>query len=55
MATKSILKNVDIKNKKFGKQFADAMEKAMSTPDKDVKYTRPYREAKGEEIKKFFD
>lgn len=55
MATKSILKNIDIKDTKFGKQFADAMEKAISTPGKDVQYTRPYREVKGEEIKKLFD
>lgn len=55
MATKSILKNVDIKGSKIGKQFADAMETAMSTPGKDVQYTRPYREVKREEIEKLFD
>ena len=54
MATKSILKNVDIKERKLGKRFVDAMEKAMNAPEKDVQYTRSYREVRGEEIKKFF-
>lgn len=55
MATKSILKNIEIKDRKFGRQFADAIEKAKITPGKEVAYSRPYREVKGEEIKKLFD
>ena len=55
MATKSILKSIEIKDKKFGKKFADALEAAIVTPGKDVQYTRSYREVKGEEIKQLFD
>lgn len=55
MATKSILKTIEIKDKKFGKQFAEAIEAAKTTHGKEVQYTRPYRELKGEEVKKLFD
>lgn len=55
MATKSILKNVEIRDRKFGRKFADAIEKAKTTHSKEVVYSRPYREVKGEEIKKLFD
>lgn len=54
MATKSILKNIEIRDKKFGRKFADAIEKAKTIPGKEVGYSRPYREVTEGEIKKLF-
>lgn len=54
MATKSIMKDIQIRDKKFGKKFAEAIEAAQVTTGKDVEYTRPCKEVKGEEIKRLF-
>lgn len=59
MATKSLLKDVEIKSKKLSKEFANALEISVSKSEEntitretaDIKCT----ELKGEEIKRFFD
>lgn len=51
MATKSILKNVDIKDKKLGKQLVLALENASSKKSKQVTLSRTYQDIRGEKIK----
>lgn len=51
MATKSILKNVDIKDKKLGKQLVIALENASSKSSKQVTLSRTYQDIRGEKIK----
>lgn len=51
MATKSILKNVDIKDKKLGKQLVIALENASSKKSKQVTLSRTYQDIRGEKIK----
>ncbi len=51
MATKSILKNVDIKDKKLGKQLVIALENASSKQSKQVTLSRTYQDIRGEKIK----
>ncbi len=55
MATKSIMKNIEIRDKKIGEKFAGAIEAAKTTTGKDVEYTRPCKEVKGKEVKALFD
>ncbi len=55
MATKSILKTVNIADKQSAKKFIDALENAQSKTSKEVVYSRTVSEAKGEEIRKIFD
>ncbi len=47
MATKSILKNVDIKDKKLGKSLVIALENAAKKQAKDVQLSRTYEDVKG--------
>jgi len=54
MATKSILKNVDIKDRKLARSFIYALEKAQSKKSKEVHLSRTCSEATGDEIKKLF-
>lgn len=54
MATKSILKTVDIRDKKLGRTFARALEVATKKKQKEVKYSHDVRDARTEDIKKFF-
>lgn len=54
MATKSILKNVDIKDKRLARSFIYALEKAQSKKTRDIQLSRTCSEATGEEIKKLF-
>ena len=54
MATKSILKNVDIKDKKLGKSLIIALESAAGKHSKDVTLSRRYDDVRGEKIKKIF-
>ena len=44
MATKSILKNVDIKDKKLGKSLVIALENAAGKHAKDVQLSRTFGE-----------
>lgn len=54
MATKSLLKNIDIKNKQMGKEFSDALKKADDTPHKAVEMRRPHKFLKGDDVREFF-
>ena len=54
MATKSILKNVDIKDKRLGKSLVVALENAAGKKSKDVTLSRTYSDIHGEKIKEIF-
>lgn len=54
MATKSILKNVNIKGRKQTKQFVAALEHAQEHKGKAVAMTRMINEIKGDKVKAFF-
>lgn len=55
MATKSITKNVTLRNKVLGRNFVNALEyaqqKANSTPKT---FSKQHRDLKGDDIKKLF-
>lgn len=51
MATKSILKNVDIKDKKLGKSLVVALENASGKRAKDVQLSRTYEDVRGEKLR----
>lgn len=54
MATKSILKNVDIKDKKLGKSLVVALENAAGKRSKEVQLSRTYEDVRGEKLRKLF-
>lgn len=54
MATKSILKNVNIKNKRLGRNFVKALEKAQSEEKKEIKLDSKFQTVKQNEIKDLF-
>ncbi len=54
MATKSILKNVNIRNRKGASALARAMENASSVKSQPVIMSRPVSDATEDEIKKMF-
>ena len=54
MATKSILKNINIKTKYAAARLADAMEYAKNLPDHPVEFQRSVSEATEEDIRKMF-
>ena len=51
MATKSILKNVDIKDKKMGKSLVRALENAKGKHAKDVQLSRTYEDVRGDKLR----
>lgn len=51
MATKSILKNVDIKDRKLGKSLVVALEHAAGKRSKDVELTRTYEDVRGDKLR----
>lgn len=51
MSTKSILKNIDIKDKKLGKSLVIALENAAKKHAKDVQLSRSYEDVKGDKLK----
>ena len=55
MATKSILKNINVRGRKQIKMLADAMEHAEAFQGKEVTMSRPVSEIKGDKIKDFFN
>lgn len=55
MATKSILKNVDIKDKKLGKSLVKALESAAGKHAQDVKLNRTYTDVRGDALRRFFN
>lgn len=54
MATKSILKNVNIKDKRLARTFVRALEKAEDTKYQTVHLSRRCEEITGDKIKEFF-
>ena len=54
MATRSMLKTVDIKTKKLGRNFVAALEKAESREVRDVPYSRNVDYLQKDKIKDFF-
>lgn len=51
MATKSILKNVDIKDKKLGKSLVLALENAAEKHSRDVQLSRTYEDVRGDKLR----
>lgn len=51
MATKSILKNVDIRDKKLGREFVNALENAYQTTDKEIVLSKPCTKMKQKDIR----
>ena len=51
MATKSILKNVDIKDKKLGKSLVIALENAAGKHAKDIQLSRTYEDVRGDKLR----
>lgn len=54
MATKSILKNVNISEKRFARTFVKALDEAENAKYKPAKLTRECKEITGDKIKEFF-
>lgn len=54
MATSSILKSVNIKGRKSGRTFIDALAKSKKRRSKTVKMSRPHREVTDSTIKELF-
>ena len=54
MATKSILKNININQKKLSRNFVIALETAQDAQSKDVKLSRSCKDVKKDEIKDLF-
>ena len=54
MATKSITKNIDIRDKELCKTFISALENAEKKRSKEVSLSRSFIELKGEKIKELF-
>lgn len=51
MATKSILKNIDIKDKELGKSLVIALERATQVHAKDVQLSRTYEDVCGNKLR----
>lgn len=54
MATKSILKNVDVKDQRMGKSLVVALEQASNKRSKNVVISRTYSDIKGDKINEIF-
>ena len=54
MATKSILKNVNIRDKKLGRNFVNALEEAQSKKKTEIKLEKDFRNVTQDEIKDLF-
>ena len=54
MATKSILKNVDVKDQRMGKSLVVALEQAKNKRSKNVVISRTYSDVKGDKIDEIF-
>lgn len=54
VATKSILKTVEIKDKNMGRMFADALQASEAYIHKDVQFSKEIVELKGSSIMEFF-
>lgn len=54
MATKSIYKNVNIKNKVLAKGLLTALENAEGRKGKEVQLQKSFEEIRGDDLKKLF-
>ncbi|RBP68323.1 hypothetical protein DES36_10384 [Alkalibaculum bacchi] len=54
MATKSILKNINIKEKNSGRRLVLALENAKNKKSKEVTYKKSYSEISKDQIKEIF-
>ena len=54
MDTKSILKNVNIRDKKLGRNFVNALEEAQSKKNTEIKLEKDFRNVTQDEIKDLF-
>lgn len=54
MATKSILKNINIKDKRLARTFVEALSGAEDTKYKSVQLSRECKEVTSDKIKEFF-
>jgi len=54
MATKSILKNVDIRDKKLGREFVNALENAHNKVSQEVILSKPCTHVNKQDIRKLF-
>ena len=54
MATKSIYKNVSLKNKTLTRGLILALENAMNKQEKEVQISKSVKEIKGNDLKKIF-
>ena len=54
MATKSILKIVNIRDKKLGRNFVNALEEAQSKKNTEIKLEKDFRNVTQDEIKDLF-
>lgn len=54
MATKSILKSIQIKDKKSAAKLANALENASGKKAKEIKYNRSFSDASRDDIRKMF-
>lgn len=54
MATKSILKDIKIRDKQLAHTFVEAFEQAQNSKYKSVQLTRECKELTGDKIKEFF-
>lgn len=54
MATKSILKNIDIRERRMGRAIISALEESKNKKAKEVALSRICREVKGKKIKDIF-
>lgn len=52
MATKSMLKNIDIKDSSLGKSLVVALEHASDKSSKEVRLSRGYSDYNGDDIRK---
>lgn len=54
MATKSFLKDIEIRNQSMGRDFARAIEISETSSGKNIEMSRKCTELKGESVKVFF-
>lgn len=54
MATKSILKNIDIKDRRLGRAFVSALENAENKASKEVNYSKACTTATRSQVKTIF-
>ncbi|WP_418830666.1 hypothetical protein [Ruminococcus sp.] len=54
MATRSILKDVDIKSKRLGENFVRALEQTIEQKPKEVLYSRTVTNLQKDKIRDFF-